>query len=637
MPDIPTHKAESPRNDGFMQAGKDALLYSLVQAPIDSINQIAKHTINTELTDLHIVDAPKEQAEGSSGAYGQMLGGVVGTLPYFYALSRVGGATAAELTGVGTAESLSLRARMASAGASGFAYDALFHPVSAAEEKNFWRSKGINAISSGLTFAAMDGVAIGANKFISFSSDSSHFLSGTQPSATFARASLSSGIAGLAGGLVATESHSLLSGKGLTTENLGENMATFAILGMGSAAVDAALAAHTRGVTGERPSKAVDPPPSDIPKPGESLRGPVPDAGRVGLLDSASSTGGVIKFNSGGDIYYDNGITTIKFDGASEPYIMRMNSHDWNNARIEAGRTLPGEGGDITKLGMEFWTERTVSLRDRDGTLFFGDGLRNRLVLRPDGTKTFYRANGEQATYRMNAEDVNARQNFETQSFMNGWKPEREWKPTREFKPTSDQEIAWRQLADGKESIRMPEINPLEDFVQLGESREWIGSRGTLIRKKPDGAYDALREDGAAILGNGLGDGIIFKDGMATQVRQGKQAESKPMDASDWTHQRRISRRPLPGEEGDITQRGFNWWKERTLGGRYPDGSTVFKDFIGNAVSFKPDGTKTFTRANGERATYRTTAEDYAALKDFHSKNKDFYGKSSAAEANKNA
>lgn len=502
MPDIPTHKAEAPHNDGFIKAGKDALLYSLVQAPIDSINQIAKHTVNAQLTDLHIVDAPIAQAEGSSGAYGQMLGGVVGTLPYFYALSRVGGATAAELTGAGTAESLSLNARMASAGASGFAYDALFHPVSASEEKNFWRSKGINAISSGLTFAAMDGISTGANKFIS--RETSHLLSGTQPAATFARASVSSGVAGLAGGLVATESHSILSGQGVTTDNLGQNMATFAILGMGSAAVDAAISVHSRGVAAERPSKAGEPPPSAVPKAGEkwSEHVPIPDPARVGLLDSASSTGGLIKWSAGNrEFYYDNGITTGIIAGEREPYVMRMNGHDWNNARREAGRTLPGEGGDITKLGLEFWTERTASRRNADGKLVFGDGLHNYLVLSPDGTKTFFRANGEHVTYRMNAEDVNTLRNFHTDTWMVDWKPEKEWKPAREFKPTSETEIAWRQLADGKESVRMPEINPLEDFVQVGDSDVWTGSKGTTVRKKPNGAYDVLREDGAAILG----------------------------------------------------------------------------------------------------------------------------------------
>lgn len=220
MPDIP-----SVRNDGFLKAGGDALAYTLLQAPIDSLNQIVKHSVGTEnLVDLHIASTPQPQKANSTGEIGQAIGGFVGTLPYFALANRFGVGAVAKVARYETAESLPVLARMAGAAAGGVAYDAVMRPVAASDENNFWKIKGAGAASAAITFGTMEGIAGGMKKGMdaimpSLADDKNTFLADQ-----IARKTIPSIFSGYIGGYVATDSYASLSGKPVVRDELDREL-----------------------------------------------------------------------------------------------------------------------------------------------------------------------------------------------------------------------------------------------------------------------------------------------------------------------------------------------------------------------------------------------------------------------------
>ncbi len=243
MPDIPSYTNHS---DGFLKAAGQSLAYNLLQAPIDSVNQIVKHTAGKDnLVDLHIVSAPVEQRANSSGELGQMVGNVVGALPYFVLLNRLGGSAVSRIVGVETAESLPVLAKMGGAAAAGFTYEALLRPVSARDESNFWQIKGANAVSSAITFATIEGIATSTNRLMDrhlppIGDDQ------TVQAERILKRTMANALAGTLGAYVATDVNAGLAGKPITWENLHRNRNEYPMLTLGAVAINSTLGALTR-------------------------------------------------------------------------------------------------------------------------------------------------------------------------------------------------------------------------------------------------------------------------------------------------------------------------------------------------------------------------------------------------------
>lgn len=498
-------------NDGFWNAGRDALAYTLVQAPIDSINQLAKHSVGAEpLPNVHLVERPRPQESGSAGQYGEMAGNLIGTLPYFFGLNKIAGGAMSKVIRAETAHSLPVVARMGSGAAAGFTYDALLRPVSASDENNFWSTKGIGAASSALTFATMEGVAGKSGQLLA-GEHAPRLLSGTKFGASLARNSISSGSAGLAGGLVMTESESVLNGKGLTTENLGSNMATYGLLSLGSIGIDSALRVR---------------------------------ANKPGALPTAEAR----PLSS----------TPVDFGPKTEAF-SKLAQQEWNlimagkdKADLSMLRTPPGGWND-------FWAKRK-QLGNHAGDL-----------------------------------------------------------ATAQKHPLNNAESFEARLRTNDQKIRLPQADPDELFVvtrRFDESnRELVGSKGTIVHEGPNGRRNIAKADGVVIRENGVGGQVTYDHGTFTLKISSGETASRPMSPSEWKDARSIQNRPFADEQGDIAKLGLSFWKERTMSVRQPDGSIGFMDGIGNEMHLRPNGTKTFYRANGEQATYRMDSADYEALR----------------------
>lgn len=243
MPDIPTY---SPL-DGFLAVAGQSFAYTLLQAPIDSINQLAKHSVGTEnLVDLHIVSEPSNPPNYGSEMLGKMVGNALGAVPAFVLMNRLAGSAISRVAGVETAASLPVVARMAGAGAAGFSYDAVFHPVTATDEKNFWKIKGSNAATSAITFSAMEGISGGSfkvmDKYLPQLGEDQRSLQVDR----ILKKAMASSFAGFWGGYIATNTNVALSGKPFSWQDLNRNKNEYFMLATGAAGLNGVLGVLTR-------------------------------------------------------------------------------------------------------------------------------------------------------------------------------------------------------------------------------------------------------------------------------------------------------------------------------------------------------------------------------------------------------
>ncbi|MBS1954946.1 MAG: hypothetical protein JST89_12215 [Cyanobacteria bacterium SZAS-4] len=134
---------------------------------------------------------------------------------------------------------------MGGAAAAGFTYEALLRPVSASDEKNFWKIKGANAASSLITFAAMEGIATSTNRLM----DRHLPLLGSDETVQAERIlkrTMANALAGTLGAYVATDVNAGLAGKPVTWENLHRNKNEYPMLTLGAVAINSTLGALTR-------------------------------------------------------------------------------------------------------------------------------------------------------------------------------------------------------------------------------------------------------------------------------------------------------------------------------------------------------------------------------------------------------
>lgn len=219
--------------------------YSLLQGPVDGLAQLieGKAGGKTEKA-LHLLDAPQKADAGSLNWLAQNTGAALGSvLP---ALLIHKGVSSALNRNYQTKATLAMSENMAAltsgqalkaglvkageAGLTGAIYSGVFSPASVSEE-SFWEARARHAAVGGLTFASLQGSALGVKALAEKS-----LLSKTALSATLKSEIAANGLAGIPAGLVAANSESLLSGKGLAKADAQvESALSFALLGAGFA------------------------------------------------------------------------------------------------------------------------------------------------------------------------------------------------------------------------------------------------------------------------------------------------------------------------------------------------------------------------------------------------------------------
>lgn len=228
---------------GVLEQAGQAFLHSLVQSPINGVVQISDKAFGANvLPSVQFIDAPKEADFGSKEWHAQQLGQAAGMIPWFVGLHKGSSlllgravglkagaglvADASAVRGVGAAEAQST-ARMAegflsrktgvevgSSALSGFTYGALLTPVKPGEDLVTGRMT--NAVSSSLTFATLSASMRGLDSV----GVRSHTTAGL--------------LSGVPAGIVAAESHSILSGKGAASlTDVGKSIYGFSLIGGG--------------------------------------------------------------------------------------------------------------------------------------------------------------------------------------------------------------------------------------------------------------------------------------------------------------------------------------------------------------------------------------------------------------------
>lgn len=234
--------ADREKPGALEQAGQ-ALLHSLVQSPINGVVQISDKAFGTNvLPSVQFIDAPKEAEFGTKEWHGQQIGQAAGMIPWFVGLHKGSSvlmgravglkagaglvAEASAVRGVGAAEAQTT-ARMAegflsrktavevgSSALSGLTYGALLTPVKPGEDLVTGRMT--NALSSSLTFATLSASMRGLDRI----GVRSHTAAGL--------------LSGVPAGIVAAESHSILSGKGAASlGDVGKSIYGFSVIGGG--------------------------------------------------------------------------------------------------------------------------------------------------------------------------------------------------------------------------------------------------------------------------------------------------------------------------------------------------------------------------------------------------------------------
>lgn len=234
--------ADREKEQGPLEQAGQAFLHSMVQSPINGIVQISDRAFGTNaLPSVQIIDAPKEAQFGTKEWHAQQIGQAAGMVPWFVGLHKgssvligraVGlragaglvaeagaarlGAAEAQLTGRMAEGFLSKKTavEVGSSALSGLTYGALLMPVKPGEDMVTGRVT--NAVSSSLTFATLSASMRGLDRVGVRSYTAAGMLSGVPA------------------GIVAAESHSVLSGKGpASLSDIGKSIYGFSIIGGG--------------------------------------------------------------------------------------------------------------------------------------------------------------------------------------------------------------------------------------------------------------------------------------------------------------------------------------------------------------------------------------------------------------------
>lgn len=227
----------------FAENARDALLYSLVQAPINGVTQLVDKTLDSKLMEkCQLFRGPKEAEFGTPGWTGQVIGSTVGTALPFIAMHRMIGPGAAAQLEATNAYGLGRAAlpHLGKAALAGGLYTALLQPVDESKEGNFWVARGRNGLTGALSAVTLTATAIGL-KSTRIGLLNNDMIAGA--------------ISGVPAGLVSANSHSLLMGKGLA--NGSENLQAVTTFALGGAFLGGANMVHehvnpTTGMQGVR-------------------------------------------------------------------------------------------------------------------------------------------------------------------------------------------------------------------------------------------------------------------------------------------------------------------------------------------------------------------------------------------------
>lgn len=226
-----THQTESR---SLAEVALNAAFKSAVEDPINGLGQVVnKLTSRDLLPELHVTKSVTEEPEFNSAPwYAQNFGAAVGMIPAFL-LVRKGVRTAMPASGAA--------ASVVESSVSGAVFEGLLRPVQ--NDVPFLRARLGNAAIGGLTFGSMDLAGLGISKFGRSAIAEALPIKPNDFLATTLKAASS----GALGGAVNAESASLIhEGRTATGKEVWRSAYTFAVIGTGLTAFDAAVGSHKK-------------------------------------------------------------------------------------------------------------------------------------------------------------------------------------------------------------------------------------------------------------------------------------------------------------------------------------------------------------------------------------------------------
>ena len=239
-------------NETGLETFGRSFVYTLLQSPVDALAQMYDGKADGPSQEaVHRIDAPKPAEFGSSSWVAQQVGcGLGAILPVLAIHSGVSaslGRNYSMRAGLALSENMAVLTekqmlassgmKLAESGLTGFIYSGAFTPVRS-DEQDFFTAKAKAGLSGALTFATLSGSGIGM-KYLGERTATSLPL----VSKTFSSGISNGFLSGLPAGLVAANSESLLSGKGMATlEHQTQAALTFGLTGAGFAYGNAKIA-----------------------------------------------------------------------------------------------------------------------------------------------------------------------------------------------------------------------------------------------------------------------------------------------------------------------------------------------------------------------------------------------------------
>ena len=196
----------------FAYALVDSAVYSGIQSPITAVSQITDSIFKTKLTkNTKFIASPKSQKFNTADWYAQQIGYGLGIGVDFLLANKVVGLGKSSL-GIETASSLNLaRSTMIGQSAlSGAIFEGVFTPSQSGQ--NLIDSRLKQALSGAVTFAALSGSSLGL-KMATQNIDLGSKLANNVIDSNILNGFLS----GIPGGIVSSNSDSILNGKGIAS------------------------------------------------------------------------------------------------------------------------------------------------------------------------------------------------------------------------------------------------------------------------------------------------------------------------------------------------------------------------------------------------------------------------------------
>lgn len=232
--------AQPKEHEGVFTEFVHSAIYAAVQEPVKGVSQLVDHIAGTNLEKTLTFMSQPTGGSGTGDWIAQQLGGAVGMiLPYMLVRGGMKG-----LIGESAQTATTLGMSLKEAGMTGFAYQALLKPTEGNPDNNFWASRGLNGVAGAATFMTMTGSAYGLGKLSSIAESN-----GMARVAPLLRNPISAGVlSGLPAGVVSAEGSSLINnGKLASGSELGQSIASMALIGGAFGANEVVKAKYTDG------------------------------------------------------------------------------------------------------------------------------------------------------------------------------------------------------------------------------------------------------------------------------------------------------------------------------------------------------------------------------------------------------